>query len=258
MPLRASVTLADDEWGVPHIRASSIPDAYFGQGYVVARDRLFQIDLQLRRDLGRLAEAFGARFVPHDHAARLLLYRGNVESELAGLPPDVVACARAYVDGINARIAELEGDPSLLPPEYDVLKLQPLRWDIADLVRVRRGEMGSVTDEIRRARLATLGLLDLDTLVAPLTGDRIWQPSLRPIWVSWARPKGRCPGAAPRLPVTIRSRTASTATRMAAMLGQSRLRGRPPVARSWPMIRISVSEAFPHVILPISPPRVST
>jgi acyl-homoserine lactone acylase PvdQ len=56
------------------------------RGYVVARDRLFQIDLQLRRDLGRLAEAFGARFVPHDHAARLLLYRGDVESELAGLP----------------------------------------------------------------------------------------------------------------------------------------------------------------------------
>ncbi|MDR6116221.1 MULTISPECIES: penicillin acylase family protein [unclassified Sphingomonas] len=172
MPLRASVTIADDEWGVPHIRASSIPDAYFGQGYVVARDRLFQIDLQLRRDLGRLAEAFGARFVPHDHTARLLLYRGDVESELTGLPPDVFACARAYVDGINARIAELEGDPSLLPPEYDVPKLQPLRWDIADLVRVRRGDMGSVTDEIRRARLATLGLLDLDTLVAPLAGDR--------------------------------------------------------------------------------------
>jgi penicillin amidase len=222
---------------VPHIRASSIPDAYFGQGYVVARDRLFQIDLQLRRDLGRLAEAFGARFVPHDHAARLLLYRGDVESELAGLPGRCRLRPRlCRRDQRPHRRAG--GRSSLLPPEYDVLKLQPLRWDIADLVRVRRGDMGSVTDEIRRARLATLGLLDLDTLVAPLTGGRtpqlpegsIWQPSLRPIWVSWARPKGRCPGAAPLLPVTIRSRTASTATRMAAMLGQSRLRGRRPVA----------------------------
>ncbi|WP_267433095.1 penicillin acylase family protein [Sphingomonas sp. GM_Shp_1] len=173
---RGPVTIADDEWGVPHIRASSIPDAYFGQGYVVARDRLFQIDLQLRRDLGRLAEAFGARFVPHDHAARLLLYRGDVAAELAGLPAEVVACARAYVDGINARIAELEADPSLLSPEYGVLKLRPLRWDIADLVRIRSGDMGSVTDEVRRARLAALGLLDLDALVAPLAGD--WTPQL--------------------------------------------------------------------------------
>ena len=173
---RGPMTIADDEWGVPHIRASSIPDAYFGQGYVVARDRLFQIDLKLRRDLGRLAEAFGARFVLHDHAARLLLYRGDVAAELAGLPADVVACARAYVDGINARIAELEADPSLLPPEYGVLKLRPLRWDIADLVRIRSGDMGGVTDEIRRARLAALGLLDLDALVAPLAGD--WTPQL--------------------------------------------------------------------------------
>ncbi len=176
MPLRASVTIADDEWGVPHIRAASIPDAYFGQGYVVARDRLFQIDLQLRRDLGRLAEAFGARFVPHDHAARLLLYRGDVDAELAGLPTDVVACARAYVDGINARIAELEGDPALLPPEYGLLSLRPLRWDIADLVHIRSGDMGSVSDEVRRARLAAIGLLDLDALMAPLAGD--WTPQV--------------------------------------------------------------------------------
>ena len=52
---RGPVTIADDIWGVPHIRAGSIPDAYFGQGYVVARDRLFQIDLQLRRE--RVASA---------------------------------------------------------------------------------------------------------------------------------------------------------------------------------------------------------
>ena len=114
---RGPVTIADDIWGVPHIRAGSIPDAYFGQGYVVARDRLFQIDLQLRRDLGRLAESFGPRFVAYDHTARLLLFRGDVAAELDALPPDVVACARAYVDGINARIAEVEADPALLPPE---------------------------------------------------------------------------------------------------------------------------------------------
>ena len=171
---RGPVTIADDIWGVPHIRAGSIPDAYFGQGYVVARDRLFQIDLQLRRDLGRLAESFGPRFVPYDHAARLLLFCGDVAAELDALPPDVVACACAYVDGINARIAELEADPALLPPEYGALKMTPLRWDIADLVRIRSGDMGRPDDEVRRARLATRGLLDLDRLMTPLAWD--WQP----------------------------------------------------------------------------------
>ena len=171
---RGPVTIADDIWGVPHIRAGSIPDAYFGQGYVVARDRLFQIDLQLRRDLGRLAESFGPRFVPYDHAARLLLFHGDVAAELDALPPDVVACARAYVDGINARIAEAEADPALLPPEYAALGLTPLRWDIADLVRIRSGDMGRPDDEVRRARLAARGLLDLDRLMTPLAWD--WQP----------------------------------------------------------------------------------
>lgn len=176
MGARGPVTIADDAWGVPHIRAESIPDAYFGQGYVVARDRLFQIDLQLRRDLGRLAEAFGPRFLAHDQAARLLHYRGDVAAELAGMPAQVVACARAYVDGINARIAELAADPALLPPEYGILGLQPLRWDIADLVRIRSGDMGSTTDEIRRAQLAARGMLDLDALVAPLAWD--WKPPI--------------------------------------------------------------------------------
>lgn len=170
------VTIADDEWGVPHIRAESIPDAFFGQGYVVARDRLFQIDLQFRRDLGRLAEVFGPRFVPHDHAARLLHFRGDIAAELDALPAEVVACARAYVAGINAWIAEIEADPARLPREYEALGLTPLRWDIADLVRIRSGDMGRPDDEIRRAQLAARGMLDLDQLVQPLAWD--WRPSI--------------------------------------------------------------------------------
>ena len=57
--LSAPIEIIDDPYGVPHIRAGSIPDAFFGQGYVVARDRLFQIDLSHRREMGQLAEAFG-------------------------------------------------------------------------------------------------------------------------------------------------------------------------------------------------------
>ena len=59
--LSAPVEIVDDAFGIPHIRAQSIPDAFFGQGYVVARDRLFQIDLSHRREMGRLAEALRLR-----------------------------------------------------------------------------------------------------------------------------------------------------------------------------------------------------
>ena len=166
--LSRPITIVDDLWGVPHIRAATKPDAFFGQGYVVARDRLFQIDFAHRREMGRMAEVFGGDFAAHDAAARLFHYRGDLDAELARIPREVLDCVRGYIAGINARFAEVERDRSLLPLEYRILGVMPLRWDVRDLVLARGGGIGNVDDEIRRAQLAALGLLDLDQLVAPL------------------------------------------------------------------------------------------
>lgn len=164
----APIDIVDDVFGVPHIRAHTIPDAFFGQGYVVARDRLFQIDLSHRRELGRLAEAFGMDFARHDATARLFHYRGDIDAELRRVPDDVLDCARAYVAGINARIDEVAADRSLLPLEYAILGVAPLRWDVRDLVLARGASIDNADDEVRRAQLAALGLLDLDAIIAPL------------------------------------------------------------------------------------------
>ncbi|KQM85166.1 penicillin acylase [Sphingomonas sp. Leaf23] len=166
--LSAPIEIVDDVYGVPHIRAATIPDAFYGQGYVVARDRLFQIDLGHRRELGRLAEAFGPDFAKHDAAARLFHYRGDLNAELRKVPADVLACTRAYIAGINARIDEVLADPTLLPQEYAILGVQPIKWAIEDFVLARGGAIGNADDEIRRAQLAAIGLLDLDAIVAPL------------------------------------------------------------------------------------------
>jgi len=166
--LDAELEIVDDVFGVPHIRARSIPDAFFGQGYVVARDRLFQIDLAHRRELGRMAEAFGAGFAKHDAVARLFHYRGNLDAELRRVPPRVLACARAYVAGVNARIDEVAVDPKLLPAEYGILGVTPIKWDVRDMVLARGASAGNAGDAIRRARLAAMDLLELDAVVAPL------------------------------------------------------------------------------------------
>ena len=165
---RAPIEVIEDELGVPHIRAGSRHDAFFGQGYLVARDRLFQMDMERRREMGRMAEAFGPRFVAADRAARLFHYRGDIDAELAALPPDVLDCARGYVAGVNARIDELAADPTALPLEYGILGIRPLRWDVRDLVRSRGIGMGDADDEVRRAQLHTRGLLDAEQLFAPL------------------------------------------------------------------------------------------
>jgi len=176
---RAPIEVIEDELGVPHVRAASKHDAFFGQGYLVARDRLFQIDMEYRRDMGRMAEAFGPRFVAADRAARLFLYPGDVDAELAALPADVLDCARGYVAGVNARIDELTADPAGLPLEYGILGISPLRWDVRDLVRNRGIGMGDADDEVRRAQLQARGLLEAEQLMAPL----------RPAW-SFTVPKG--------------------------------------------------------------------
>ena len=63
--LGAAVTVVYDERAVPHIFASTEEDAYRGLGYVVARDRLFQLYLQTLAATGRLTEIAGARALPH-------------------------------------------------------------------------------------------------------------------------------------------------------------------------------------------------
>src|ERR1700732_5255538 len=79
--LRQPVEILIDHWGVPHIYAKNEADLFFAQGFNVARDRLFQIDLWYRRGLGQLAEVFGPAYVEQDKSARLLLYRGAMKTE---------------------------------------------------------------------------------------------------------------------------------------------------------------------------------
>lgn len=165
---RAPIEILEDHLGIPHIRAKSKHDAFFGQGYVTARDRLFQMDLSHRRNLGRMAEVLGPGFVPADRAARLFLYHGDIDAELKSIPPEVLDCARGYCAGVNAWIAAAEADPTLLSPEYAILGIKPLPWDVRDLVRIRNSGMGNVDDEVRRAQLQARGLLDFDQLLDPL------------------------------------------------------------------------------------------
>src|SRR5262249_19302016 len=69
--LRAEVVVVRDTWGVPHIRARSADDLFFAQGYVMAQDRLWQMEMWRRANEGRLAEILGAQAVARDTRARL-------------------------------------------------------------------------------------------------------------------------------------------------------------------------------------------
>ena len=78
--LAAPAEIVVDHWGVAHIYAASQRDAFFLQGYNAARDRLWQIDLWRKRGLGLLSKSFGPAYVEQDRAARLFVYRGDMDA----------------------------------------------------------------------------------------------------------------------------------------------------------------------------------
>ncbi|WP_332766405.1 penicillin acylase family protein [Phenylobacterium sp.] len=144
-----------DRWGVSHIYAGSVRDAFFLQGYNVARDRLWQVDLWRKRGLGLLARDFGPSFVAQDRAARLLLYRGDMAPEWAAYGPGAKDNTEAFTAGLNAYVGEIRAGKRPLPMEFAIAGSAPDLWKPEDVVRIRsHGLTRNVPNEVARARIA--------------------------------------------------------------------------------------------------------
>ncbi len=156
--LEAPGRVVTDHWGVPHIEAGSARDAFFLQGYIAARDRLWQIDLWRKRGLGRLSASFGPAFVAQDRAARLFLYRGSMAAEWAAYPAEARGWTEAFAAGINAYVGEIAAGKRPLPPEFDLTGSAPERWTADDIVRIRSHALvANIGNEVARARSLCLG-----------------------------------------------------------------------------------------------------
>src|SRR3954468_19057199 len=79
--LHQPVEILRDRWGVPHIYASNTDDLFFAQGYMAARDRLWQIDRWRREGTGKLAEIAGPEAIERDRLARAVRFRGDPQAE---------------------------------------------------------------------------------------------------------------------------------------------------------------------------------
>ncbi|HEY9219880.1 MAG TPA: penicillin acylase family protein [Phenylobacterium sp.] len=156
--LGAPAEIRVDRYGISHIYAGSVRDAFFLQGYNVAHDRLWQIDLWRKRGLGLLARDFGPAYVAKDRAARLFLYRGDMAAEWAAYGPSAKGYAEAFTAGINAYVAEIEAGRRPLPEEFALAGNRPDRWAAEDVVRIRSHALSrNAANEAARARIACLG-----------------------------------------------------------------------------------------------------
>jgi penicillin amidase len=152
--LERPVHVLVDEWGVPHIYADRLYDAFAAQGFVAARDRLWQIDLWRKRGLGQMAKDFGPAYVESDRMARAVLFRGSLYREWLAYASDAKRIAEAFVAGVNAYVDLTERQPELLPEEFRILAYRPARWEAADIVRIRHhGLTLNLTNEIDRAEV---------------------------------------------------------------------------------------------------------
>src|SRR6266480_5656467 len=160
--LREPAKVTVDDEGISHVRASNEHDLYFMQGWVHARDRLFQMDYNRRLASGTLAELVGIAALPTDVQLRTLGLRRAAQRSYDAASPRLRAVLEAYAEGVNAR---LQAQTSL-PPEYGALALRRIApWTPVDSIVIAKLIAFSLAFELDIARtvafqsyVAALGL----------------------------------------------------------------------------------------------------
>ena len=150
--LQAPVEIIRDRWGINHIYAETEHDLFFAQGYAAARDRLFQFEVWRAQATGTAAEMLGPSEIERDVGLRLFKYRGDMTQEMNHYHDRGSEIVPAYVDGVNAWIAQTEADPSLLPVEFELLGIRPKRWTPEVVISRHQGLLGNIGAELNYGR----------------------------------------------------------------------------------------------------------
>ncbi len=128
--LQDSATVLFDAQRHPHILAQNDHDAYFLQGYLSARDRLWQMDIQTRAAAGRISEILGPSTLEFDRKQRR---KGIANAARKALPlvmadSNSASMLQAYTDGVNAFISSLSYKD--YPVEFKLLNYSPENWSV--------------------------------------------------------------------------------------------------------------------------------
>jgi penicillin amidase len=176
--LSAPVAVQRDAHGVPHIRAASLDDLAFAQGFVTAQDRLFQMDLLRRHAAGELAEVIGPSLLQHDRIQRTLQLRATADRAVSTLPAEQLHYVELYARGVNASIALQRSD---LPLEFRVLRYTPAPWTARDTILVGlvmfQDLTNSFPDKLGREAIATRLPADLLADLYPVGSWRDHPPA---------------------------------------------------------------------------------
>jgi penicillin G amidase len=152
--LQSEVIVERDRWGVPHIRAASVEDLAEAQGYVMAQDRLWQMDLYRRAGRGQLSEILGPKTIAIDKNFRTLGFSRAAERDVTLLSAEERKVYEAYARGVNKFI---EQHWKNLPLEFALLNYKPGPWQPSDTLCITAYMYRTLTDtwerELDRAKV---------------------------------------------------------------------------------------------------------
>jgi len=171
--LQGAARITIDDEGISHVRARNEHDLYFMQGWVHARDRLFQMDYNRRLASGTLAELVGTGALANDVQLRTLGLRRGAQRSYDAASPHLRAALEAYAEGVNARLqAQIS-----LPPEYGALALgQVATWTPVDSIVIGKLLAFSLAFELDITR--TVALQSYMAVFGPARGVTLYSQDL--------------------------------------------------------------------------------
>jgi len=153
------VEIRRDGYGMPHVYARSPFGLFYGYGYVVAQDRLFQMEMARRSTQGRVAEVLGPKFIAFDKGIRANYWPQSIHDQIAALPKADRDILEGYAAGMNAWLDKVKAEPGrLMPRQFTDFGFTPEPWTAFDVVMVFVGTMANRFSDFN-TEIDNLGLL---------------------------------------------------------------------------------------------------
>ena len=174
--LKSDVQVYFDDRLVPHINAQTDADAYFVQGFIHAKFRLWQMEFSTHAAAGRLSEVVGEKAINFDREQRRIGMVYAAENMLKEMEANEFTklAVDQYTAGINSYIAQLS--ESELPIEYKLLGYQPEKWSnlkTALFIKQMTKTLAYTADDLANTALKNIFSDDQMQILFPETQDSL-------------------------------------------------------------------------------------
>ncbi|HJH25158.1 MAG TPA: penicillin acylase family protein [Paenalcaligenes hominis] len=135
--VQKDVTIKRDQYGVPHVYAADTYGVFYGYGYAIATDRLFQMEMAKRTGWGTVAEVLGPDYLETDKATHSRFDPADIQRQVQALSPEDYAIFSGYAAGFSQRVKEVLAKPNqFLPQEFSEYGFLPSEWVAEDIAMV--------------------------------------------------------------------------------------------------------------------------